>query len=56
MAMTWICVVGIELSARSQLILLGTELGVLVLFSVVALYKVYAGKIHGSVHPSLSPG
>jgi len=54
MAMTWICVVGIELSARSQLILLGTELGVLVLFSVVALYKVWAGKIHGSVQPSIS--
>ena len=49
MAMTWICVVGIELSARTQLLLLGTELGVLVLFSVVALAKVYAGSIHGSV-------
>lgn len=54
MAMTWICVVGIELSARTQLILLGTELGVLVLFSVVALVKVYAGSIHGSIEPSLS--
>ena len=42
MAMTWICVVGIELSARTQLVLLGTELAVLVLFSVVALAKVYA--------------
>ena len=35
-------------------LLLGTELGVLVLFSVVALVKVYAGSIHGSVEPSLS--
>ena len=43
MAMTWICVVGIELSARTQMLLLVTELAVLVLFSVVALVKVYAG-------------
>ena len=54
MAMTWICVVGIELSARSQLILLGTELAVLVVFSVVALYKAFANKIHGSIHPAAS--
>src|SRR6476659_7225556 len=54
LAMTWICVVGIELSARTQLMLLGTELAVLVLFSVVALAKVYAGSIHGSVTPSMS--
>ena len=62
MAMTWICVVGIELSARSQLILLGTELGVLVVFSVVAFYKAFANKIPtryirrsgGSSHPALA--
>jgi len=54
MAMTWICVVGIELSARTQLLLLGTELAVLVLFSVVALTKAYAGSIPGSVTPSWS--
>jgi len=54
MAMTWICVVGIELSARSQMILLGTELAVLVLFAVVALVKVWGGHISGSVSPSWS--
>ena len=35
MGMTWICVVGIELSARSQMVLLVIELAVLVLFCVV---------------------
>src|SRR6478735_2888595 len=54
MAMTWICVVGIELSARTQIALLATELGVLVLFSVVALVKAYSGSIPGSVTPSWS--
>jgi len=54
MAMTLICVVGIELSARTQMTLLGTELAILVLYSVWAIVKVYAGKIHGSVHPSAS--
>ena len=32
--MTWICWKGIELSARSQVLLLGTELVVLALFAV----------------------
>jgi amino acid transporter len=53
MGMTWICVVGIELSARTQMALLVIELGVLVLFSVVALWKAYDGSIPGSVTPSL---
>lgn len=51
LAMTWICAVGIELSARTQILLLGTELFVLVLFSAWALFKVYANKIPGSVKP-----
>ncbi len=54
MAMTWICVIGIELSARSQVAMLGTELAVLVIFSLLALYKVYAGDLPGSVRPSLA--
>ena len=54
LAMTWICVTGIELSARTQLVFLLTELAVLALFSVVALIKVYGNDISGSVHPSLS--
>jgi amino acid transporter len=52
MGMTWICVVGIELSARTQMALLIIELGVLVLFSVVALWKAYDGSIPGSITPS----
>jgi amino acid transporter len=53
MGMTWICVVGIELSARTQMGLLITELAVLTLFVVVALSKAYSGAA-GTVHPSLS--
>src|SRR5579862_8852577 len=59
MAMTWICVVGIELSARTQMALLGIELAILVLFSVWALVRVYFGHIATAggvapLHPSLS--
>src|SRR3954464_16009258 len=54
MGMTWICAVGIELSARTQMGLLVVEMLILVMFSVVALSKVYAGHIHGSVKPALS--
>ena len=42
-AMTWICVIGIELSARTQVGLLSAELITLTLFAVVALVKVYCG-------------
>jgi amino acid transporter len=41
--MTWIAWRGIELSARTQFLLLGAEIVVLAIFSVVALVKVYAG-------------
>lgn len=50
--MTWICYVGIELSARTQYFLLAAEIVVLALFAVVALFKVYisgaapAGSVH----------
>lgn len=55
LAMTWICVTGIELSARSQVLLLGTEIVVLVLFSVMAIAEVYGSDPPaGSVKPSLS--
>ena len=53
-AMTWICYRGIELSARTQVVLLSIEILMLVLFSVVALYQVYAGLVEGSVTPDLS--
>src|SRR3954451_641065 len=39
--MTWICYVGIELSARTQYFLLGMEIFTLGLFSIVALAAVY---------------
>ncbi|HEY0403365.1 MAG TPA: amino acid permease, partial [Blastococcus sp.] len=53
--MTWICVVGIELSARTQVGLLAAEVLTLALFAVVALVKVYAGDApSASMHPQLS--
>ena len=50
--MTWICYRGIELSARVQAFLLGFEIFTLVLFSVVALIKVYSGHPSASMHVS----
>jgi amino acid transporter len=53
--MTAICVIGIELSARTQVGLLGAEIVTLALFAVVALVKVYAGDAPAtSIDPSLS--
>ena len=52
--MTLICVIGIELNARTQFFLLAAELIVLMAFAGVALYKVLAGDLPGSVDPSLS--
>ncbi|WP_329068945.1 APC family permease [Amycolatopsis sp. NBC_01480] len=43
LALCWLCYRGIEVSARVQWILLGIELAVLVVFSVVALVRVYGG-------------
>jgi amino acid transporter len=40
-AMCWICWKGIEMSARSQVLLLGTEMLVLVIFAVIALSKAF---------------
>ncbi len=64
-AMTWICWRGIELSARSQVLLLGTEMVVLAAFAIVALVKAFSGttatatvegveKTYTSMRPSLS--
>lgn len=52
--MTWICVIGIELNAKSQAYLLGAEIFTLALFAVVALVKVYLSSPEGSIDPSLS--
>ena len=46
--------VGIEASARTQYFLLGAEIVTLVIFSVVALGRVWFGDVQGSVTPSLS--
>jgi len=52
--MTAICYVGIELSARTQVALLGSEIVILAVFAVVALIKVYANNPSGSIHPALT--
>jgi amino acid transporter len=52
--MTWICYVGIEISAKTQAFLLGAEIVILAIFAVVALWKVYTSDPVGSVQPSLS--
>jgi amino acid transporter len=53
--MTWICYRGIELSARTQQFLLGAEFIILMIFSVVALVKVYSGNaLPTSHHVALS--
>lgn len=50
--MTYICVIGIELNARTQKYLLSAEVLTLAVFAVVALVKVYANHPTGSVTPS----
>ena len=53
-AMSWICYVGIEASAKSQYVLLGAEIIALFAFAAIALYKVYTSNPVGSIKPSLS--
>lgn len=52
--MTWICYRGIELSARTQVGLLGAEVVTLAAFAAVALGKVYFGDPVNSINPQLS--
>jgi amino acid transporter len=52
--MTAICYIGIELSARTQQLLLGMEFVTLTIFAVVALVKVYASHPKHSIQPALS--
>ena len=44
-AMCWVCWKGIELSARSQVVLLGTEIVVLTIFAIVAFTKSFGSGI-----------
>jgi amino acid transporter len=52
--LTWICWRGIELSARTQQLLLGFEMSILVIFSIVALIKAYSGSNPASAHVTLN--
>jgi amino acid transporter len=53
--MTVICVVGVEVNARTQRWLLGAEIVTLAAFAVVALVRVFAGDAPaGAIEPSLS--
>lgn len=51
--LTWICWRGIELSARTQQLLLGFEMTTLIIFAVVALIKTYANSPAHSMHVEL---
>ena len=52
--MTWICYIGIEISARVQTFLLSLEIFTLTLFAIVALVKVYSNSPAHSLHVSAS--
>src|SRR3954467_12204938 len=53
--MTVICVIGVEVNARTQRWLLGAEIITLALFAGVALVRVFAGDAPaGAIEPSLS--
>lgn len=52
--LTWICWRGIELSARTQQILLGFEMTTLIIFAVVALIKTYVDSPTHSMHVALN--
>ncbi|HZO35290.1 MAG TPA: APC family permease [Solirubrobacteraceae bacterium] len=52
--MTWVCVIGIELNAKTQRWLLTAEIVTLATFAIVALIRVWTESIPGSIDPSLS--
>ncbi|MFE3761646.1 APC family permease [Streptomyces sp. NPDC059104] len=55
LAMTAVCVIGTEMSARLQDVLILAQVFFLLTFAVVALYRVYAGtSTLGGIPPSLS--
>ena len=54
-AMTWICILGTELSARIQIVLMAIQIGALLLFVGVVLVKVWSGDGPPiAIDPSLS--
>ena len=52
--MTWICVIGIELNAKTQRWLLTAEIVTLAAFAIVALIRVYVDGPANSIHPDIS--
>ncbi len=53
--LTWVCYRGLEVSARLQFVLLAVEVAALVVFSVVALVRVWSGHAPaGAVRPAAS--
>ncbi|MFH8712056.1 APC family permease [Streptomyces zaomyceticus] len=55
LVMTAVCVIGTELSAKVQNVLILAQVAFLLIFVGVALYKVYAGtSVYDSVEPALS--
>ncbi len=48
-----ICLIGVELNARTQAAMLSLELSILLAFSIVALAKALTLHLHGSVSPSI---
>jgi len=53
--MTMVCVLGTELSARVQNVMIGAQVIALLLFAVVALVKVFSGSApEGSLDPAIS--
>ncbi len=52
-AMTWVCVIGIELNAKTQRGLLTAELVTLAVFAVVALVRVYVDTPDEAIKPAL---
>jgi amino acid transporter len=50
--MTFISYRGVEISARTQQVLLSAEVAILTVFAIVALAKVYLGHPAGAIHPA----
>lgn len=52
LAMTAVCVIGTEMSARLQDVLILAQVFFLLVFAVIAIYRVYAGDQHPRRHPA----
>jgi amino acid transporter len=53
-ALTAVCVIGVEVSARVQNVMTVAQVGVVLLFAAVALARVFGDAPEASVHPRLS--